>query len=91
MFETVFRLIALHHRQSYGGRRSTAGVSNMRPRLRRDFVDYRVHSSPCALHHTVRDVLSGNRRIFRYVLRRADRASLNAVNATNANAEREKY
>ena len=39
----------------------------------------------------MRDVLRGNRRAFRYVPRRADRPSLNAVNAAHAKAEREKY
>ena len=39
----------------------------------------------------MRDVLSGNRRAFRHVPRRADRPSLSAVNAANAKAEREKY
>ena len=50
-----------------------------------------MHSSPCALYHTVRDVLRGNRRAFRYVPRRADRTSLNTVNAAHAKAERKKY
>ena len=57
-------------------------------RLWGECVDHSVHGSPCALHHTVRDVLSGNRRIFRHVPRGAGRPSLNAA---NANAEREKY
>ena len=54
-------------------------------------VDHRVHRSPCALHRTVRDVLSGNRRAFRHVPRRAGRTSLSAVDAAHAKAEREKY
>ena len=51
-------------------------------------IDYGVYSSPCAFDGAVRDVLSGNRRIFRHVPRRADRPSLNAA---NANPQREKY
>jgi hypothetical protein len=39
----------------------------------------------------MRDVLCGDRRVFRHVPRRADRPSLRAVNAANAEAEREKY
>ena len=39
----------------------------------------------------MRDVLRGNRRVFRHVPRRADRPSLNAVDAADANAERQKY
>ena len=76
------------HRQSYGGCKSTAGVSSTGLRLWRERVDHSVHRSPCALHRTVRDVLSGNRRIFRHVPCRADRPSLNAA---NANPQREKY
>ena len=60
-------------------------------RLWRERVDHSVHSSPCALHRTVRDVLRGNRRAFRHVPRCADRPSLNARNAANAKADREKY
>ena len=60
-------------------------------RLWRERVDNSVHSSPCALHRTVRDVLRGNRRAFRHVPRCADRPSLNARNAANAKADREKY
>jgi hypothetical protein len=76
------------HRQSYDGRKSTAEVSSTGLRLWRERVDHSVHSSPCALDHTVRDVLRGNRRTFRHVPRRANRPSLDAA---NANAEREKY
>ena len=68
--------------------RSTAEVSGSGIRLGRERIDHSVHSSPCALHHTVRDVLSGNRRILRHVPRCADRPSLNAA---NANPQREKY
>src|SRR5262245_49411744 len=57
-------------------------------RLRRECVDHSVHSSSCALHDAVRDVLSGDRRTFRHVPRRADRPRLKAA---NADAEREKY
>jgi hypothetical protein len=89
VFETVFRLIAfrLTDRRMTAGR-STAEVSGRGIRLGRERIDHSVHSSPCALHYTVRDVLSGNRRIFRRVPRRADRPSLNAA---NANTQREKY
>ena len=41
-------------------------------------IHYRVHSSPCAFHSAVRDVLRCNCRVFRHVPRRADRPSLNA-------------
>ena len=88
-FETVFRLIALPLIDS---RMATAKAlpESQTPgiRLWRERVDHSVHSSPCALHGTVRDVLSGNRRVFRHVPRRADRPSLNAA---NANPQREKY
>src|SRR5262245_26977320 len=57
-------------------------------RLRRECVDHSVHSSSCALHHAVRDVLSGDRRTFRHVPSRANRPRLKAA---KANAEREKY
>ena len=88
MFETVFRLIALSLTDS----RMTAAKTLPKSQasefdLGRERVDHSVHSSPCALHHTVRDVLRGNRRIFRHVPRRADRTSLNAA---DANAQREK-
>jgi hypothetical protein len=39
----------------------------------------------------MRDILRGNRRVFRHVPRRADRPSLSAVDTANAKAEREKY
>ena len=78
----MFRLIALHL-PTVGGR-----CSERRIGLGRERVDYRVHSSPCALHHAVRDVFRGNRRVFRHVPRRANRPGLNAA---NANAQREKY
>ena len=55
--------------------------------LWRERVDHSVDSSPCALDHTVRDILSGYRSVLRHVPRRADRPSLDAP---NANAEREK-
>ena len=60
-------------------------------RLWRERVDHSVHSSPCASHGAVRDILGGNRRTFRHVPRRADRPSLSDVNAANAETEREKY
>jgi hypothetical protein len=69
----------------YDSRRSTAEISGAGIRLWRERVDHSVHSSPCALHHAVRDVFSGNRRVFRHVPRRADRPSLNTANA-NPNA-----
>jgi hypothetical protein len=54
-------------------------------------VDHSVYRSPCALYCTMRDILRGDRRVFRHVPRRADRPSLSAVDAANAKAEREKY
>jgi hypothetical protein len=89
VFETVFRLIAPHLINS-----RMAAAKALREfqapglRLWRERVDHSVHSSPCALHRTVRDVLGGNRRIFRHVPRRADRPGLNAA---GANPQREKY
>ena len=68
------------------GRKSPAEFSAAGIQLRRERVEHSVHSSPCVLHHTVCDVLGGNRRIFRYVPRRADRPSLKAA---NANPQRE--
>jgi hypothetical protein len=46
-------------RQSYDGRKSTAEVSSTGLRLWRERVDHSVHSSPCALHHTSRNVIRG--------------------------------
>ena len=86
----MLRLIALH----LIGSRMTAAKAlpeSQGVRLWRERVDHGVHGSPCALHRTVRDVLSGNRRILRHGPRRADRPSLNAGDAADANAEREKY
>ena len=88
----MLRLIALH----LIGSRMTAAKAlpesqGHRVRLWRERIDHGVHSSPCALHRTVRDVLSGNRCIFRHGPRRADRPSLNAGDAADANAERQKY
>ena len=92
VFETVLRLIALHlidsRMPAAKGLPESQGTGL---RLWRERVDHSVHSSPCALHRTVRDVFSGNSRTFRHVPRRAGRPSLNAVNAANAKAEREKY
>ena len=89
VFETVFRLIALRLTNSRMTATKTLPESRAPAvRLWRERVNSRVHSSPCALYHTVRDVLSGNRRIFRRVPRRAGRSSLNAA---HANAQREKY
>jgi hypothetical protein len=76
------------HRQPYAGGKRTVEVSSTGLRLWRERVDHSVHSSPCTLHRTVRDVLRGNRRAFRHVPRRANRPSLNAA---NANPQREKY
>ena len=88
MFETVFRLIAVRTTDSrMTAAKSTAEVSGAGIRLGRERVDHCVDSSPCALHHTVRDVLSGNGCIFRHVPRRADRPSLEAA---NAKSQREK-
>ena len=81
VFETLLRLIALRLTDSRMGCENTAGVSSTGLRLRRERVDHSMDSSPCALDHTVRHVLSGNRRTFRHVPRRADRPSLNAANA----------
>ena len=88
----MFRLIALRLSDS----RMTAGQKvllsqSLGLRLWRERVDDSVHRSPCALHRTVRDVLRGNRRAFRHVPRCADRPGLNALNAANAKADREKY
>jgi hypothetical protein len=47
-----------------------------------------MHSSPCALYGTVRDVLSGDRRIFRYMPGRARGPGLKAA---NAQSQRDKY
>jgi hypothetical protein len=89
VFETVFRLIALRLADS----RMTAAkmlpdVPGTGIRLWRKIVNHSVHSSSCAPHHAVRDVPGGNRRIFRYVPRRADWPSLEAA---NAKPQREKY
>jgi hypothetical protein len=51
------------YRQSYDGRESTVGVSSTGLRLWRERVDHSVDSSPCTLHHNVRNVLSGNRHV----------------------------
>ena len=75
-FETVFRLIALRLIDSRMAAVKTLPESQTRLRLWREPVDHSVHSSPCALHCTMRDVLGGNRRAFRHVPRRADRPSL---------------
>lgn len=74
--------------QSLKGAKNASEVSGAGIRLWRERVDHSTHGSPCALHHTVRDVLGGNRRIFRYVPRRANRPSLKAA---NAKPQREKY
>jgi len=77
VFETVFRLIALHLIDSrMAAAKTLPGVSSTGLWLWRERVDHSVHSSPCALHRTVRDVLSGNRRTLRHVPRRANRPSL---------------
>ena len=54
-------------------------------------MDHSVDRSPCASHGAVRDVLGGNYRAFRHVLRRMDRPSLSDVNGANAESEPEKY
>jgi hypothetical protein len=90
VFETVIRLFAPRVSDSRvkreGLRIPIRGV-----RLPSYRVNHSVHRSPCALHDTVRDVLSGNSRAFRHVPRRAGRPSLNAWNAANAKTECEKY
>ena len=49
-------------------------------------IHYRVHSSPCAFHSAVRDVLRCNHRALRHVSCGADRPRLNTA---SANGERE--
>ena len=88
-FETVPRLIA--PRLSDSRIKGRTANRNSWVRLSSYPVDHSVHRSPCALYGTMRDVLRGNRRVFRHVPRRADRPSLSALNAANAKAEREKY
>jgi len=88
VFETVLRLIALRLIDSRVTAAKALSESRTRAsRLWRERVDHSVHSSPCAVHHGVRDVLRGNRRTFRRVSRRAARPS---VDAANANPQREK-
>ena len=81
----MFRLIAPRLNNSRVKR------ANLWVRLWSHRVDHSVDRSPCASHGAVRDVLGGNYRAFRDVPRRADRPSLSAVNAGNAETEREKY
>jgi hypothetical protein len=88
VFETVLRLIALRITDSRMRPQKYCRSLRRGIRLWRERIDYRVHSSPCTLRHTVGNVLSGNRRIFRYVLRGAGRPSLEAA---NAKPQREKY
>ena len=80
-FETVFGLIALPLGESRIAAENSAGVLCVGLRLGRDLVHDGVYSSPCAFHCTMGNVLSGNRRIFRHVSRRANRSCLNAANA----------
>ena len=80
---------ALRLSDGHGG--GTIANPDFSVRLSSDPVGHSVHRSPCALHHTMCDVLRGNRRVFRHVPRRADRPSLSVVNAANAKPEREKY
>jgi hypothetical protein len=89
VFETLFRLIAvrLSHSRMRAEERMTQ-ISGAGIRLRREVVYYSVYRFPRAPHHTVRNVRSGNRCIFRYVPRRADRPSLKTA---NAKSQREKY
>ena len=87
LFETALRLFAPRLADS----RMTAAKTLLKSqaaglRLRRKVVDHSVHSSPCALHDTVRNVLSGDRRVFRHMSRRANRPRLHA---SSANGERE--
>ena len=67
---------------------TAAEVSSTELLLWRESVDHSVHRSSRALHDTVRDVLGGNRCVFRRIPRSADRPRLNAA---NTNSEREKY
>jgi len=88
----VFRLIALPLIDSrMGTAKALLGSQTPGIRLWRERIDHSVHSSPCASHRAVRDILGGNRRTFCHVPRRADRPSLNAGDAADANAERQKY
>lgn len=89
MFETVFRLIAPH--RSDGCVKEKIENPNSWVRLSSDPVGHSVHRSPGSLHYTMRDVLRGNRRVFRHVPRRTDRPSLNTLNVANAKADCEKY
>ena len=89
MFETVLRLLA----PASGTTVWEGRIANPNSwiQLSSHGVNHSVHRSPCALYRTVHNVLSGDRRVLRNVPRRADRPSLKAVNAANAEAEREKY
>jgi hypothetical protein len=49
---------------------------------------HNVRSSSCAFDHTVRDLLRGNRRIFRRVARRTNTPSLKTANA-NAQCQKQ--
>ena len=89
VFETLFPLIAIRLTDSHITAAEVLPKSlALEIRLWRDRVNNSVHSSSCAFHHTMRDVLCGNRRVFRHVPRRANRPGLNAA---NANSQREKY
>ena len=89
VFESVFRLIAIRLTDSHITAAEVLPKSlALEIRLWRDRVNNSVHSSSCAFHHTMRDVLCRNRCIFRHVPRRANRPGLNAA---NANSQREKY
>ena len=89
MFETVFRLIG--RLLIDGCVKENVANPNWWVRLSSDPVGHSVHRSPCSFHHIMRNVLSGNRCVFRHVPRRPDRPSLNAVNAADTDADREKY
>ena len=58
-------------------------VSNTRKNclgLWRERIDHSVHGSSCALDHTVRDILRGDRTTLRDVFRCSRRSGLNRAN-----------
>jgi len=85
-FETVPRLIAF--RLSDSRVKGRIANRNWWARLPSHPVDHSVYRFPCALNCTMRDVLRGNRRVFRHVPSRTDRPGLNAA---GTNPQREKY
>ena len=51
------------------------------PDLRRDLIDYGVHSSPCSFYRAVGNIFRCNHRALRYIPGRADRSRLNAASS----------